>query len=167
MSFAASPDRDQQLRIVRDEPADGVVSHWPAEQRARLDIIKENRIAAHAPEIDPRDPRWVLAMQTHARLQGTALTPEHRDQLLKSGKKMGLRPFEANLVIALVQDRARNDPVFAAAPQLRLVRTIEHNENLVAQTHKAVSPAIWPKVFAAVAAALAVAALLIRWLAAK
>jgi hypothetical protein len=67
--------------------------------------MKENRIAAHS-GLDPQDPRWVLAMQTEARLQGATLTPERREQLLRSGSKMGLRPFESNLVIAIVQDRA-------------------------------------------------------------
>ena len=114
MSYAATPT---QLRLVGDADPANARQNWPQEQRARLEIIKENRVAAHAPlaqpnaggvarAIDPRDPRWILAMQTQSRLQGATLPPERREELLRSGKKLGLRAFEANLVIAIVQDQA-------------------------------------------------------------
>jgi len=107
------------LRLVGGEfdappPA---LSFLAAVQRREAGIARENRMAAQAGEIsstaiDARDPRWILAMQTQARLQGAVLTPERRDQLLRSGKRMGLRAFEANLVIAIVQDRARRAQPF-------------------------------------------------------
>ena len=105
--------------------------------RRTLDVVRENRLAAHAESsqridhqaIDPCDPRWVLAMQTQARLQGAVLTPEHRDQLLQSGRRLGLRAFESNLVIAVVQDKARrSQPLQLAQPTLSLVgEGIEHD----------------------------------------
>lgn len=56
---------------------------------------------------DPTDPRWVLAIRTSESLQGTILGPEKRERLVKIGKMMGLTAFDANLVIAIVQDQAR------------------------------------------------------------
>jgi hypothetical protein len=154
MSHAAS---QPNLRLVGAEGDESRV--WAAQQQSRLAVIKENRLAAAG--LDPTDPRWVLASQTQARLQGATLTPERRDQLIRNGVKMGLRPFEANLVIALVQDRARaHEPLSEAGPMLKLVRQ-PMNER--ASTRSAGS-ASWPMWFAAVAAALAVAALLVRWL---
>jgi hypothetical protein len=158
------PANAQHLRLVGMKDSDGAA--WQAEQ-ARLAIVKENRVAAHAggfspdivKQIDARDPRWVLAMQTQARLQGAVLSPERRDELMKSGRKMGLRPFEANLVIAIVQDRARSGGrTERSATMLSLVRGTEAQAQPIA-------PAVWPKWFAALAAAAAVAAVLIRWFA--
>jgi hypothetical protein len=95
-----------------------------------LEVVRENRLAAHAEgrrpigpgAIDANDPRWVLAMQTQARLHGATLTPERRDELMKSGTRLGLRAFETNLVIAVVQDRARtNQPLRLAQSALSLM----------------------------------------------
>jgi hypothetical protein len=148
---------------------------WRSESNATRAVMQENRVAAHAPApprlsglaemsagmstLDPGDPRWALAMQTQARLQGATLTPEHREQLLKCGRKLGLRPFEANLVIAIMQDQAR-----CAAKALKPqpgAQVIERAEP--AQT----SPptAEWPRWVAAAASAAVLAALLIYWLA--
>jgi hypothetical protein len=84
---------------------------WSHHQRARLEVIKENRLAAHgsAAAIDPRDPRWKLAMQTQAHLEGAVLAPERRDRLMNNARQLGIRPFEANLIIAIVQDKARQE----------------------------------------------------------
>ncbi len=131
MSSASFPSRSVLRLVGSEEPADAesVRASRTIDRRWR-DVITENRLAAHAESrrridrnaIDPRDPRWVLAMQTQARLQGTMLTPERRDELLKSGKRLGLRAFEANLVIAVVQDRARtNQPLRLAQSTLSLV----------------------------------------------
>lgn len=75
---------------------------------------------------DPTDPRWVLALRTAESLQGTILGPEKRDRLVKIGKMMGLTAFDANLVIAIVQDQARRGyaPEYcptAGEPQLAMV----------------------------------------------
>lgn len=53
------------------------------------------------------DPRWVLAMQTYDQLEGDILAPDKREKLIHMGRTFGLSVFEANLVIAIVQDRAR------------------------------------------------------------
>lgn len=53
------------------------------------------------------DPRWVLALRTAEALQGTVMPPEQRQRLIRLGRVMGMTPFDANLVIAIVQDQAR------------------------------------------------------------
>ena len=166
---AAAPHPDFRLTGF-DGPAEREA--WAAQQQARLEIIKENRIAAaRAPGLDPSDPRWILAMQTQARLQGAVLTPERREQLLASGRKLGLRPFEANLVIAIVQDRARcgkSESLKAAQPAMRLVAaSLERDQKISAgagATRAGRRDASWPKWLAALAAAAAAAALVLRWL---
>lgn len=72
------------------------------------------------------DPRWVLAVRVAEQLQGSALPPAKRDRLVRLGKMFGLTAFDANLIIAIVQDQARRGyaPAYcptAGEPQLRMV----------------------------------------------
>jgi hypothetical protein len=53
------------------------------------------------------DPRWVLAVRTAEQLQGAVLPPERREKLIRLGKSMGLTAFDANLIVAIMQDQAR------------------------------------------------------------
>ena len=56
------------------------------------------------------DPRWVLAVRAAGMLQAgpaAILTPDRRRRLVVLASSMGLRPFDAALVIAIVQDAAR------------------------------------------------------------
>jgi hypothetical protein len=150
-SAASQPN----LRLVGRQEGD----EWSHAQQARLAVIKETRLAAHARDLDPNDPRWILAMQTQARLQGATLTPERRDRLMQSASKLGLRPFEANLVIAIVQDRARAGcSASDAKPVLTLMREIDHQADKDSESS-------WPRWLAAIAGAAAMAGLLMRWLA--
>lgn len=73
-----------------------------------------------APSMQPlqaTDPRWVLAVRTQEQLQGAILSPDRRDKLLRLGRTLGLGPFEANLIIAIVQDQARRGLSIAQAHQ--------------------------------------------------
>jgi len=150
MSSASS---DFNLRLVGlNDGADGEV--WRQTQNAKLAIVKENRLAAHALGFDPGDPRIALAAQAKARLQGAMLTPERRSQLLKTGRQLGMRPFESSLVIAVVQDQAR---LSTESKPLRVVDEPTQSQHDAEVT--------WPRWFAATAAAMAVAGLLLRWLA--
>jgi len=65
---------------------------------------------------DAGDPRWVLAVKTGASLQGAVLTPDRRERLIKTGRALGLSPFDANLVIAIVQDQARRGTLASYCP---------------------------------------------------
>jgi hypothetical protein len=59
------------------------------------------------PALSCTDPRWALAVHVEARLTGTMLRPVERRSAIALGRSMGLTPFDCNLVIAIVQDRAR------------------------------------------------------------
>ncbi len=103
------------LRLVGDRP--------PAQPNPADLVAMENRLAAGNTELDPRDPRWAFAMRTRSQLQGMVLTPERREQLLREAKTMNLRPFDASVIIAIVQDGARRgDSNTRLATSLALVR---------------------------------------------
>jgi hypothetical protein len=70
-------------------------------------VRAENRRAA---QMSAMDARWLLAVSTAGMLEGgrqALLRPERREALLERGRRLGLRSFDANLVIAVVQDGAR------------------------------------------------------------
>lgn len=75
-------------------------------------IAGENITAAR---FGDHDPRWLLARQTAAMLEtapgdcGARLRPERRRRLHELATSLGLRAFDANLVIAVVQDAAAHD----------------------------------------------------------
>lgn len=83
-------DRRPHLRLVR--PPEGV-------EPAAAAVV--------APIQRASDPRWVLAVRTAGALQGAVLPPERRQALIELGRSFGLSVFDANLVIAIVQDQAR------------------------------------------------------------
>jgi len=99
----SSASRQPVLRLVGREP-DRI------SRPVRQEIIDEVRAASARRDLDPNDPRWVLASQTALQLQGAALSPARRDNLLKLSHRLGLRPFDANMIIAVVQDEARQNP---------------------------------------------------------
>ena len=103
----------------------GPVLRAPSIQERNEDrIARENRAAAG---LSALDCRWVLAVQAARELQGGRagiITPEGRRRLLVVGNRLGLRAFDANLIIAIVQDGARcgEDPLGTSATErLRLV----------------------------------------------
>ena len=109
------------LRLVRDEIADRhaarstqsnnlTITPNPLDdenQRIKQRIIEESRKAALNPQLNPADPRWTLATQTQKELVGCAINPTKRSNLLRLATNIGLRQFDANLIIAIVQDQAR------------------------------------------------------------
>jgi hypothetical protein len=119
MSSAASHPR---LRLVGadDEPA---LHEWARSRRVRQTVIRENRRAAQNPSLEPTDPRWVLAARAYSQLQGSTMTPERRQRVMRTARLLGVRPFDASLIIAIVQDRARRGEGLAeAAPTLTLIQ---------------------------------------------
>ncbi len=97
-----------------------------AESPAAKAIARENRAASLAGDLNPTDPRWLLAARTRAELQGASLTADRRERLLGLAHDLGMRPFDANLVIAIVQDEARlasagADSAWELADRLRVV----------------------------------------------
>lgn len=91
------------LRLVQGgSPAAGVT---PENSGRR--IAQENRSAA---KLDARDARWVLAIRVGQAIEGgrqAMLSPEKRRRLIREGQHLGLRDFDTNLIIAIVQDGAR------------------------------------------------------------
>lgn len=60
--------------------------------------------------LEAGDARWVFAVRVAAAIEGeraAVLTPEKRERLLKLSRVIGLRDFDAALIIAIVQDSAR------------------------------------------------------------
>lgn len=108
------------LRLVGGNDPDAL-STWRHEHMAREAIARENHIAARS-SLDPGDPRWVLAARAYAQLQGATLTPDRRERVLKTARLLGVRTFDANVIIAIVQDTARRGrPLGEAHPLIELV----------------------------------------------
>ena len=98
----STADAQPHLRLV------GAADWWgDARTRARRAVADENRAAATNRGLSPTDPRWALAARAYSQLQGSALTQERRLQVMRTARRLGVRPFDANLIIAIVQDQAR------------------------------------------------------------
>lgn len=116
----ADPNRAGQTVLVRAplRPGDGSAAApavaEPAPWRARRGespeaVVRRENVAAAG--LSATDARWVLAVRVAESLDGgraAVLTPEKRRRLVALATRMGLRPFDANLVIAIVQDSARS-----------------------------------------------------------
>lgn len=109
------------LRLVHADEAGGVrLSHArnadPArrvEPHGRVERVeRENRAAA---AMSALDARWVFAVQVAREIElsgapgAGVLAPERRRSLAKLATRLGLRQFDANLVIAIVQDGCRTE----------------------------------------------------------
>lgn len=140
------------LRLVgRERTAPQPMTHPASPAEA---IARENHAAATNQALDPRDPRWAFAMRTRSQLQGAVLTPERRERLIREAGTMNLRPFDANVIIALVQDGARRDESFdRLATSLSFVRR---------PTRRSTADYAWRWAIALMAALVA-NMLLIRW----
>lgn len=71
-------------------------------------VEQENRSAA---TLSADDARWILARRAAEAIEGgraAILRPEVRARLVATGERLGLRTFDANLVLAIVQDDARS-----------------------------------------------------------
>lgn len=92
----------------------------------------QERIAqanAHSSRLTEDDARWIFAQRVQGALQGgraAILPPSTRQELVSSAVRAGLRPFDANLVIAIVQDDVRSGAsrvnLETAPPGLSMVR---------------------------------------------
>ncbi len=108
-SSQPGPADSPALRLV-DGASGGIV---PERTGAAERVARENRRSV---TLSALDPRWVLAVQVKRALDGgraAVLAPEARERLLGLGARLGLRPFDTSLVIAVVQDGARqgDDPL--------------------------------------------------------
>ena len=61
-------------------------------------------------------------LEVESALEGSVLPFEERRRLLSLAQRFGIRAFDANLIVALVQDRARRgEPVETAAATIAMV----------------------------------------------
>jgi hypothetical protein len=171
MNAGASHPR---LRLVGLEITDEM-ANWQRRQQAKNDVVKENRLSAHG-SLTPDDPALKLAAQVRTQLQGPVLSPERRERVLKIANKLGMRPFEASLIIAIEQDRARTpgtapgknagaasapSPLPAApSPESIAARTAHITEHIGAE-----APIMAARWLLAAASAVLLAAILIRLIA--
>lgn len=82
--------------------------------------------AGNTAAADEPDPRWVLAVAAARMLEGgrAAILPnESRERVQRLASSLGLRAFDAALVIAIVQDAARRGEPMGGmvAERLRMV----------------------------------------------
>lgn len=144
------------LRLVDDHEDD----HRATIRRrsaALREIALENRLAAGTVELDPRSPYLSLASRVQTRLQGCIISPESRASIIDDAHRLGIREFDAHLVMAVMQDRARRDePVDDIAGVLGV---LSHGERRATSSHSA-----WILGGAALGLAIGLATLMIRWL---
>ena len=76
-------------------------------EETRHRVSAENVHAADNRDLRPASPHLTLATNAASRLQGSMLAPEDREILVREGRRLGIREFDAHLVMAVVQDRAR------------------------------------------------------------
>ena len=107
----------------------------PAQIRAATrDIARENRRAASLSQSEARE---ILTLRVTELLQGgraAILTPERRSRAIRIARMLGVRDFDAHLVIAVVQDRARRGEISLPATGQDAGRTsgVEGNQRRLA-----------------------------------
>jgi len=150
------------LRLVGGGQS-GSIGNGAAARRA---IAAENTAAANLPA---DDARLVMAARVAGSLDGgraAILTPDKRRKLVAMGTNLGLRSFDTNLIIAIVQDGARRGEMFTGAStdadrqrQASVLAMVGSPRRDVGATAR-----IWlaPAAGAVLAAAFTIA--LIRWL---
>ena len=95
---------DRRQSVVRSRARRGGPQPWRLRE---AQVAAENRAAAG---MAATDSRWVFAVAVSQTLEGGRagiLSPEKRRRLVVSAQEIGLRPFDANLIIAIVQDSVR------------------------------------------------------------
>lgn len=121
-------------------------------------VAAANRAAAG---LSADDARWVLAAKVAQEIRRvsdgrTALvTPDARRRLTASARAMGLRAFDANLIIAIVQDALRRGEELGedVEGRLQMIRGVERGSTAkIARWPIAASAALAAGIFAALAA---------------
>jgi hypothetical protein len=122
---------------------------------ARRAIAQEN----HAAALQSDDVRWMFAQQVQSSIEGgraAIVRPQVRQQLVADAQRLGLRPFDANLVIAIAQDAARHGE--------DLHETAVHRLAMVPARHPASKIGPLMLLGAAVGLAAGLVALFIAWI---
>lgn len=109
MSSRAATDRLRLTLAPVSVPVTGPLA--ARRRRVQSDFVPAapSRLSS-SPALSPIDARWVLASRAYELLEGGSagvLRPESRARLIDLGRRLGLRPFDISLIIAIVQDHAR------------------------------------------------------------
>jgi hypothetical protein len=111
-----------RVRAVASEVLRSRAATDPAGRRAVTEEMLRARDNSRRDVFDPTDPRWMLARATQEALQGAMLAFEDRKRLLALAQRTGIRAFDANLIVAIVQDRARRgEPIESAAETIAVL----------------------------------------------
>lgn len=109
-------------RLVGHEDPESAAA-W--NRMAARSCISEENLSAACVHLGTVDPRWHLARLAYDTLKKGPISPEQRQGLVTKAGTLGLRPFDASLIIAIAQDHARTGRSLAeAAPTLRLVQPV-------------------------------------------
>lgn len=158
---AISPVR---LRLVRGDDA-GQVPEAPGVVRRAESPAPPGAVSSGS--LAPTDPRWVYAVRVAYTLQGgraAVLRPSDRRHLRQLAGYLGLRPFDANLIIAIVQDAARSGDVSGA--RVRLGKDVADRLELIRGPLAAPAPTAespWRMLLVAAALAAVLVVVAIRW----
>jgi hypothetical protein len=114
------------LRLVNtvDDRQQRVSPRTIAPRRATRAVERENRSAAVLPA---DDARRIFGDHVARSLEGgraAILRPDRRRLLVSRAATLGLRPFDANLIIAIVQDGARRGDSTSGQPLVRMVKPV-------------------------------------------
>lgn len=114
-------------RLVGHEDPESAAA-W--NRMAARSCISEENLSAARIQLGTVDPRWKLAQLAYDSLKRGPISPEQREGLVMTAGTLGLRPFDASLIIAIAQDHARTGRSLAeAAPTLRLVHPVPQGRN--------------------------------------
>lgn len=163
------------LRLVPNLAAPKVESDSPPRRAVPSDrhqaAVAAERVAyenACAAMLQPADARWIFALRVSHSLEGgkaALLTPPRRRELIAAAVGAGLREFDANLIIAVVQDAARRGELGEKAraiqgmgPSLAMVGAVRRPRAMSARMKTTVVAAV------TAIASLACFAFMVRWL---
>lgn len=122
--------------------------------RASIRVARENASAA---QLTAQDARWVFAVRVRDALEGgqaAILPPDRRERLVRLATRIGLRPFDANLIVAVVQDSVRTG-------RSGLDESVEQRLHLIRQPLRAATSTL--SIVLALVLGLGILAVLIAW----
>lgn len=110
-AFARTPN-GRVLRLVNDadDSRPTVLHSRNVSPESRGPAWNVSRANVESAGLSTDDARWIFAQEVRDSLEGgraAILPPAQRRELVASALRSGLRPFDANLVIAIVQDDVR------------------------------------------------------------
>ncbi|MCB9838361.1 MAG: hypothetical protein H6813_03400 [Phycisphaeraceae bacterium] len=128
------PQQTPRLRLVAPEVEVEDESIEVQRRLRRAEVVRENRAASQIP---PLDAQAIFSRSIADQLDGgraALLTPERRERLVALGRRLGMNQFNANLVIAQVQDAARRGEDLskpAVQARLDLVQETLHRKRMI------------------------------------